>query len=48
VTGIWSRRVEIDLMHDEFDRLDEYEDEPVIRVNPADRGSFLSRLFGRR
>jgi hypothetical protein len=33
---------------DEFDRLDEYEDEPVIRVDPADRGGFLSRLFGRR
>jgi len=48
VTGIWPRRVEIDLTQDEFDLLDEYEDEPVIRVNPADRGGFLSRLFGRR
>ncbi len=48
MTGIWPSRVEIDLTQDDFERLDEYEDEPVIRVNPADRGSFLSRLFGRR
>ncbi|HLM32721.1 MAG TPA: PRC-barrel domain-containing protein [Gaiellaceae bacterium] len=49
VTGIWPRRVEIDLTQDEFDRLDEYEDEPVVRVNPADApGGFLRRLFGRR
>jgi sporulation protein YlmC with PRC-barrel domain len=49
VTGIWPRRVEIDLTQDEFDRLHEYEEEPVIRVNPADpQGGFLSRLFGRR
>ena len=49
VTGIWPQRVEIDLTQDEFDRLEEYEDEPVIRVNPADpSGGFLSRLFRRR
>ena len=48
VTGIWPHRVEIDLTQDEFDRLEEYEDEPVIRVNPADPPGFLSRLFGRR
>jgi sporulation protein YlmC with PRC-barrel domain len=48
VTGIWPRRVEIDLTQDEFDLLDEYEDELVIQVNPAGRGGFLSRLFGRR
>ena len=48
VTGIWPHRVEIDLTEDEVDRLEEYEDEPVIRVNPADQPGFLSRLFGRR
>ncbi len=49
VTGIWPSRVEINLTQDEFERLDEYEDEPVIRVNPADPpGGFLSRFFGRR
>jgi sporulation protein YlmC with PRC-barrel domain len=49
VTGIWPTRVEIDVTRDEFERLDEYEDEPVIRVNPAEPpGGFLSRLFGRR
>ena len=49
VTGIWSKRVEIDVTQDEFERLDEYEDEPVVKVNPADPpGGFLSRLFGRR
>jgi sporulation protein YlmC with PRC-barrel domain len=48
VTGIWPRRVEIVVTQDEFDRLDEYEDEQVISVDPADRGGFLSRLFGRR
>ena len=48
VTGIWPHRVEIDLTQDEFDRLEEYEDEPVIRVNPAESPGFLSRLFGRR
>ncbi len=47
VTGIWPSRVEIDLTQDDFERLDEYEDEPVIRVNPP-RSGFLSRLFGRR
>jgi hypothetical protein len=48
VTGIWPRRVEIDLTKGTFESLEEYEDEPVIRVDPADRGGFLSRLFGRR
>jgi sporulation protein YlmC with PRC-barrel domain len=49
VTGIWPHRVEIDLTQDEFDRLEEYEDEPVVKVNPADPpGGFLRRLFGRR
>jgi sporulation protein YlmC with PRC-barrel domain len=48
VTGIWPSRVEIDLTQDEFERLGEHEDEPVIRVNPAPPGGFLSRLFGRR
>ena len=48
VTGIWPHRIEIDLREDEFDRLEEHEDEPVIRVNPADPPGFLSRLFGRR
>lgn len=48
VTGIWPNRVEIDLTQDEFERLDSYEDEPVIRVNPTPPGGFLSRLFGRR
>lgn len=48
VTGIWPHRIEIDLTEDEFDRLEEHEDEPVIRVNPADPPGFLSRLFGRR
>ncbi len=48
VTGIWPRRVEIDLTKDELESLEEYEDEPVIRVDPTDRGGFLSRLFGRR
>jgi hypothetical protein len=49
VTGLWQQRVEIDLTQDEFDRLEDYEDEPVIQVNPADPpGGFLRRLFGRR
>ena len=48
VTGIWPHRVEIDLTQDEIDRLEDYEDEPVIRVSPADSPGFLSRLFGRR
>jgi len=48
VAGIWPSRIEIDLTKDDFERLGEYEDEPVIRVNPAPPGGFLSRLFGRR
>ena len=48
VTGIWPHRAEIDLTQEEFDGLEEYEDEAVIRVNPADSPGFLSRLFGRR
>ena len=48
VVGLWPSRVEIDHTQDEFERLDEYEDEPVIQVNPAPPGGFLSRLFGRR
>ncbi len=48
VTGIWPNRVEVDITQDEFETLDEYEDEPVIKVNPADPpGGFLSRLFRR-
>ena len=48
VTGIWPSRVEIDVTQDEFESLEEYEDEPVIKVNPADPpGGFLSRLFRR-
>ena len=48
VTGIWPSRVEIDMTQDEFERLEEHEDEPVIKVNPADpAGGFLSRLFRR-
>jgi hypothetical protein len=48
VKGIWPDRVDVDLTRADFDGLDPYVDEPVVRVRPGDRaGRFLRRLFGR-
>jgi hypothetical protein len=43
VTGIWPRRVQVDLTAAELDRLPQYE-EPVVDRLP--KKSFFNRLFG--
>jgi hypothetical protein len=48
VRGIWADRVDVDLAEAELETLPEYEDAPVVRVDPAERRGFFSRLFGRR
>jgi len=48
VRGIWADRVDVDLARAELETLPEYEDAPVVRVDPAERRGFFSRLFGRR
>jgi hypothetical protein len=48
VKGIWADRVEVELTKRQLESLPEYEDAPVVRVDPGERHGFLSRLFGRR
>jgi len=47
VKGIWTDRVEVDLARSELENLPEYEDAPVMRLEP-DKPGFFARLFGRR
>jgi uncharacterized protein YrrD len=47
VTGIWSDRVTVDMTKAELEALPEYEDAPVVRLEPDEPG-FFARLFGRR
>jgi hypothetical protein len=47
VVGIWPDRVEVDLGQAELEGLPEYEDAPVMRLEP-DKPGFFARLFGRR
>jgi hypothetical protein len=48
VKAIWVDRIEVDLTKAELESLPEYEDAPVVRVDPDERSSFFSRLFGPR
>jgi PRC-barrel domain len=48
VKGIWPDRIDVDLTKAELESLPEYEDAPVVRVDPGERPGFFSRLFGRR
>jgi hypothetical protein len=47
VRGIWPDRIQVDLSKAELEALPEYEDAPVIRLEPETPG-FWARLFGRR
>lgn len=47
VTGIWPDRVTVDLTKAELEALPEYEETPVVRLEPEKPG-FFARLFGRR
>jgi hypothetical protein len=40
-------RVEVDLSKADMESLPEYEDAPVVRIDPGERRGFFSRLFGR-
>lgn len=48
VEGIWPDRVEVSLTKAELEALPKYEDAPVVRIDPAPKPGFFSRLFGRR
>ncbi len=41
-------QIQVDLSKAAMESLPEYEDAPVVRVDPGERGGFFSRLFGRR
>jgi hypothetical protein len=41
-------RIQVDLSKAAMESLPEYEDAPVVRVDPGERRGFFSRLFGRR
>ncbi|HET6657305.1 MAG TPA: PRC-barrel domain-containing protein [Gaiellaceae bacterium] len=47
VTGIWADHVTVDLTKSELEALPEYEEAPVVRLEPEKPG-FFARLFGRR
>jgi sporulation protein YlmC with PRC-barrel domain len=47
VQGIWPNRIQVDLSKADIESLPEYEDAPVVRLEP-DKPGFLARLFGRR
>jgi uncharacterized protein YrrD len=47
VTGIWPDRVAVDLTKAELEALPEYEEAPVVRIEPEEPG-FFARLFGKR
>jgi hypothetical protein len=47
IKGIWPDRIEVDLSKEAIESLEEYEDAPVVRVEP-DKPGFFARLFGRR
>ena len=47
VQGIWPDRVQVDLSKADVEALPEYEDAPVVRLEPDEPG-FWARLFGRR
>jgi uncharacterized protein YrrD len=46
VRGIWPDRIQVDLSKAELESLEEYEEAPVVRVEPEKPG-FFARLFGR-
>ena len=48
VSGIWTRRVQLDLDASAIERLPKYEDSPVVRWRPGPLGGIFSRIFGRR
>jgi uncharacterized protein YrrD len=47
VTGIWPDRITVDLPKAALENLPEYEETPVVRMEP-ERPGFFARLFGRR
>jgi hypothetical protein len=47
VRGIWPDRIEVDLTKNDLQALPNYEDAPVLRIEPEEPG-FFARLFGRR
>jgi hypothetical protein len=47
VKAIWPDRIEVNLSKAELEALPEYEDAPVVRVEPEQPG-FFAKLFGRR
>jgi PRC-barrel domain len=47
VQGIWADRVQVDLAKADVEALPDYEDAPVLRLEPDEPG-FWARLFGRR
>lgn len=47
VQEIWPDRIQVDLSKAAMESLEEYEDAPVVRVEP-DKPGFWARLFGRR
>ena len=47
VQGIWPDRVQVDLSKADIEALPEYEEAPVVRLEPEEPG-FWARLFGRR
>jgi hypothetical protein len=47
VTGIWPDRVTVDMTKTELEALPEYEEAPVVRLEPEAPG-FFARLFGKR
>jgi hypothetical protein len=47
VSGIWPDRVEIEMTKAEVEALPDYEDAPVVRLEPEEPG-FFARLFGKR
>ncbi len=47
VTGIWADHVTVNLTKAELETLPEYEEAPVVRLEP-DKPGFFSRFFGKR
>ena len=47
VQGIWADRIQVDLSKADMESLPEYEDAPVMRLQP-DKPGFFARFFGRR
>jgi hypothetical protein len=47
VRAIWPDRIEVNLSKAELEELPEYEEVPVLRVEPKEPG-FFAKLFGKR